>query len=45
LEVERQEKESLAKLIQELEKKLVSGGQTMEDNEREQVQKHREIQI
>ncbi|CDW75636.1 kinesin motor domain containing protein [Stylonychia lemnae] len=45
LESERQEKEQLARLIQELEKKLVVGGQTLEEKEREQVKKQREIQL
>jgi kinesin family protein 3/17 len=32
-------------LIQELEKKLVTGGQTLEEREREQMQKQREMQL
>lgn len=45
LEQERQQKEQLASLIQELEKKLVTGGQTLEEREREQAQKQREMQL
>eukprot|EP00347_Sterkiella_histriomuscorum_P004399 403360607 len=45
LESERQEKEQLGRLIQELEKKLVVGGQTLEEKEREQIQKQREAQL
>jgi hypothetical protein len=37
LEQERQQKEQLTSLIQELEKKLVTGGQTLEEREREQA--------
>ena len=32
-------------MISEMEKKLVTGGQTLEDREREQVQKQREMQL
>jgi hypothetical protein len=35
LEQERQQKEQLSQLIGELEKKLVSGGQALEERERE----------
>jgi len=45
LEAERQEKEHLAKLISELEKKVVHGGTALEDREREQVQKQRQLQL
>lgn len=43
LEAERQEKDQLTRLIQEMEKKLMVGGQAVEDKEREQLQKQREI--
>ena len=45
LEAERQQKEQLTALIYEMEKKLVTGGQTLEDREREQMQKQREMQL
>ena len=45
IEQERQQKEQLATLIQELEKKLVSGGQALQEKERDQLSKKREMQL
>lgn len=45
LEAERQQKEHLANLISEMEKKLVTGGKALEDRERDQLQKQREMQL
>jgi hypothetical protein len=39
------QKDQLTTLISELEKKLVSGGQALEDRERDQMHKQREMQL
>jgi len=45
LRIEREEKEKLSQLIGEMEQKLMSGGQALEEREREQAQKYREYQL
>ena len=44
LRLEAQEKQGLESMIREMERKLVSGGQALEDKEKEQARVYREYQ-